>query len=133
MQSFTSGNKNYNYLEEHEIPKLFIGMIDNEYNPIIKPEYNPIKLNHQTSGYACGQLNLYGLLFNLNDFGSKFYKELNNSYLESCIGLGNDSLNDIIKYRILINKYNFDCNISYKYFSEAVYPLDLTENWNKIN
>lgn len=123
----------YNYFEEYDLPKLILGIkIDPKYPYLEEYKFKDsnkwIKIGHQTAGHACHQHYFIATIVTPKSEVVNKIKDICDEYLDSDIGCFGVSLNEIINYsKLLKNNLDVDCLMSYKYFEEAIYPIDYSE------
>lgn len=89
---------------------------------------------HQTSGHACGTLDVVCTFLTPRPEVIPVIHEIDRTWYDSDLGAWATPLNDVIKYRQIINeKLGVDCNRSYADLEEAAYPIDCSkENIKKL-
>lgn len=114
--------------------KLFLGIeVSTKYEETYQFEKEPIKFSHQSAGLACEQHNYIGFFLNPTEKIEKLMNFLNTWGYESNIGAFGKTLNEIIEYRKILNDYLVDCNESYEFYEESIYPIDFdSNNFNDI-
>lgn len=119
----------YKYINEKEFPLFVIGVVkfkndDRDLNFFNFKEVTLNNVSHQISGLLCNQVYIYGYAFTPIDLeyynlANKLYK----NYYGSNI-CDNVNLTEIIKYNNILKEYNLNCESSFLYFKEAIYPID---------
>ena len=92
------------------------------------------RILHQTSGHACGTLDVICTFLEPHPNVSVVMNEIDRTWYDTDLGAWSTPLNDVIKYRQILNeKLGVDCNRSYDELEEAVYPIDCSpENLKKL-
>ncbi len=92
------------------------------------------RILHQTSGHACGTLDVICTFLEPRPNVSVVMNEIDRTWYDTDLGAWSTPLNDVIKYRQILNeKLGVDCNRSYDELEEAVYPIDCSsENLKKL-
>lgn len=122
----------YKYHDELglELPLLIVGIHQSEDYPM---EFTPkkkyknrfVKLVHQTAGHGCHHDYIYGIVLKQREYIKKDIKALCDKYYESDLGCLYTPLSELANYNNTIcNNMYVDCNHSYHYLKEAIYPVD---------
>lgn len=83
------------------------------------------RIVHQTGGLGCNHVRMWCTFLTPKPNIVPILSEINDAWLDSCVGAFTVQLDDVLKYRALINeKLGVDCNGSYEDFEEAIYPID---------
>jgi hypothetical protein len=126
LQAFD--NNAFDYLDDVELPVLVLGIYQ---GPTYLHQYRwadgmkPRKIAHQTSGHACIQMYLEGIVLPIRADLVAGVKEIVDHYDYSVLGQMGVSLDELIAYRQLLQKcLPADCNDSYGRLCEGCYPID---------
>ncbi len=127
--------EDYKYLEPEQLPCLVLAIVQTPQYPKsynFKPTHNWVKIAHQTAGNGCHQVYMNAIVLKCRDFDK--INTLAKHYDNTCMNMLGLSLNEIVAYRKYINDtLNVDCNESYHYLEEGIYPIDATtENIKKL-
>lgn len=89
---------------------------------------------HQTSGHACGTLDVVCTFLEPRPNVLAVMNEIDRTWYDTDLGAWSTPLDDVVKYRQILNeKLGVDCNRSYTELEEAVYPIDCSaENLRKL-
>lgn len=89
---------------------------------------------HQTSGHACGTLDVICTFLEPRPNVLAVMNEIDRTWYDTDLGAWSTPLDDVVKYRQILNeKLGVDCNRSYADLEEAVYPIDCSiENLRKL-
>ena len=129
----------FSYLEEKDLPCLFLGMkISHDFQLLKKKTpYNKLFsfIAHQTGGISCNQHYFDGFFLKPKSKIRDKMIKLDEDYLGSGLGtFGQNTLDEILDYRNLLQvEFNVDCSIAYKDLEEGIYPIDCyIENIEKL-
>jgi len=91
-----------------------------------------LKVQHQTAGYACHQVYMDATILKPRE--PEKLHILNREYSDSCINMWGLTLDDAVTYRQrIIDLFGVDCNDTFHYLEEGIYPIDATqENLKKL-
>lgn len=129
----------FKYIDEKELPVIVLGIsIQVEYPRkfIAKKDFYFKKIVHQTSGHACNQHYIYGVVLTpKNNIVKNAIKAISDEWLDSDMGCFGVTLSETLKYREQINKtLGVDCNASFQSLEEAFYPIDYSkENLERLS
>lgn len=124
--------------EFHEFtaPRLVLAVLDRTWTKDFSfaPGREWVRLQHQTSGHACGQVYMWCNFLTPRPENIAAIYEIERSWYDTDLGAWNVSLDELLKYRKMLNeKLGVDCNWSHSDLAEAIYPIDCTvENLRKL-
>ncbi len=110
-------------------PRLVLAIKDHGYEPrfTFKAGREWHRILHQTAGLGCHHVRMWCTFLSPKPSIIPILSEINKTWLDSNAGVLDVRLDDVLKYRTLINeKLGADCNVSYPDFEEAIYPIDCT-------
>lgn len=92
-----------------------------------------VKIAHQTAGIGCHQHYMVGTILKPKWHILANMQTLTAKWLDSCAGVMGVHLNDVVAYREDLKRFfQMDCNLSYRDFEEAIYPIDCTTENLKV-
>jgi len=97
-----------------------------------KPTRQWLKIQHQTAGYACHQVYMDATILKPRE--PEKLHIINREYSDSCINMWGLTIDCIVAYRQkIIDLFGVDCNETFQYLEEGIYPIDATqENLKKL-
>src|SRR3972149_5420635 len=117
------GYLDFNY--KIEVPQLVLGIITNDSKEFqFVPGRKWLAIAHQTSGHACNQVTMIGTILTPSSRAIELMKTVNNRWLDTDCGVFGTTLAEINEYNTLLQSNGMRCNSSYRYFQEALYPID---------
>ena len=111
------------HLDEVCLPQLVIYCEGVPQNRFTNPD-EWIHIYHQTSGYACNNVEILGKILPLKPIYWEFFKRLTNDYIESCVHPP-CSLQDAVEYQHRLNSVGLEASYSYHLLQEGFYPVDI--------
>lgn len=112
------------------LPLLVLAIGGHEEHPCTEFKFKKTRtflpLQHQTAGLGCHQHYMFATV--LKPRHPEKIKKLCDHWYESNAGIFSASLNEVNEYRTEINDlFGVDCNGTYTFFEEGLYPIDLNE------
>lgn len=124
--------------EFHEFtePRLVLALLDRTWTKDFSfvPGRDWVRLQHQTSGHACGQVHMWCTFLTPRPENIAAISEIEREWYDTDLGAWEVTLDALFKYRKMLNeKLSVDCNWSHSDLAEAIYPIDCTvENLRKL-
>jgi hypothetical protein len=85
-----------------------------------------LQIVHKAAGHACHRHLMHALPLVPTALGWEIMRELENRYLDSCVGMWGSRLSEVVSYCDFLKVYKLDCEYVYEDFMEAIYPIDAT-------
>src|SRR3989344_9338005 len=112
----------FQYLPEESLPALVLAT-KHKYN--FKEGREWISIEHQTAGNVCNHHYMTGSILKPREDTLKAMREISDYWYDTNCGVFGTRLNEIIRYRTHLRELlGVDCNLSYRDFEEAIYPID---------
>jgi len=88
-------------------------------------------VDHQVGGWDADRRVTPALLLDPSEKGSRMLTDLKTDLDEWYMLYGRPSLDDILDYRRILNRYGVDCNENFRYgLTDGWFPIDISENWD---
>jgi hypothetical protein len=84
-------------------------------------------LRHQTSGFRRREFRCAGIRLQPTPTGQLLGLQLATRWHRSAAAISYTALDELSRYRGLLQEHGLDCNASYAHFAEGVYPVDFDD------